>query len=118
MKRTNAIIETLKRQPATGTEMPYHQAFVSMSVANRQRIRKICAIGSTNSKYKMGRVTTVYYLEGDEDRAAVRFAEANYAALSKIERLYNSVLSRQIEKTLLNKIWIAHNQGKNNVRKT
>ena len=106
MPRTNAIIDTLEKHPSTNAELPYRNGLNMMSFENRRRILKIKVIGSQGlPKYKCGCFLTVYYLKNDEDRAAEHFVKVNFIRLQKIELTYNNVLSRQIEKTMLKKIW-------------
>ena len=106
MPRTNAIIKTLENHPSTNAELPYKNGLTTMSFRNRRCIQKIKVIGSRGlAKNKYGCFITVYYLKNDEDRAAEHFVKVNFVRLQKIEMTYNNVLSRQIEKTMLKKIW-------------
>ena len=108
MTRTNAIIETLKNYPATSAELPYKKGYNTMNLTSQHCLRKIRVIGSSNSKHKYGYFFTIYYLDGDEDRAVEHFVKVNFARLQKLEGFNNTVLSRQIEKTMLKKIWKAY----------
>ena len=108
--KPNKLIDALEEYPCTMRELPYH-VYASMELANQKRILKIKVAGTrTNTRVnRYGRFTTVYYLEGDEDRAVQKFVEVNVVevnagALVKVDFGRNNMLRSGLPKHILKKI--------------
>ena len=96
----NRIIERLEESPCTSTELPYRFAPCHMGRKNRGRVRQIRVARNRSKKPGHGWFKTVYYLEGDEDRAVMKFAEVNAEALSGVDFRRNNVLTSGLSREL------------------
>ena len=110
--RTNALIELLKICPRTDSELPYRVTPHGMSLANRKMILKISIPGGKNVPIKHTRFDTVYYLDGDEERAIQRFVEINREGILKMRESQCNSLCRSVRKELREKLYLAAGFGR------
>ena len=80
----NKIIQALENHPCTYTELPGKLSPCRMSIKNRVRVRRIKISGNYSKKPGRGLFKTIYYLEGDEDRAIQKFVEINEEPISHL----------------------------------
>jgi len=104
MKKSK-IIEMLEAKPCTREELPYKHSISQMSQSNRGRIQKIRVTGKrTNRCFRCGKFKTVYYLLGDEDRAAEKFLQVNEETLGKLNLSTNSMLDSGLNREMAQRI--------------
>lgn len=100
----NKIIAQLEEQPCTNKDLPYRVCLNTMSMASRKRIRRIRMSGNHGHATKCGCFLTVYYLEGDDDRAVKVFAEVNAAAIKTLDLSHNTVLDSGLTREMAQKL--------------
>ena len=104
MKKSK-IIEMLEAKPCTREELLYKHSISQMSQSNRGRIQKIRVTGKrTNRCFRCGKFKTVYYLLGDEDRAAEKFLKVNAETLGKLNLSTNSMLDSGLNREMAQRI--------------
>ena len=104
MKKSK-IIEILEAKPCTREELPYKHSISQMSQSNRGRIQKIRVFGKrTNNSFRCGKFKTVYYLVGDENRAAEKFIKVNAETLTRLDLSRNSALDAGLHRDMSQKI--------------
>jgi len=81
---SNKLIQCLESCPCTNADLPYRISPCRMSIADINRVRQIRVAGNHAKKPGHGKFRTVYYLEGDEDRAIERFIDVNKQSLKSI----------------------------------
>ena len=104
MAHTNQIIALLEEYPRTKNELPYRVCLNTMSMAARKRIRRIRLSGRRGYTTKCGRFQTVYYLEGDDDRAIKAFAEVNADAINTLDLSRNTIIDSGLTRELAQKV--------------
>lgn len=101
----NKIIQLLEKHPCVYSDLPGKISPCRMSFANRERIRQIRVAGKrTNRCFRCGRFQTVYYLEGDEDRAAKKFVEVNAEVLARLNLRGNTALDSGLNREMAQRI--------------
>lgn len=103
MTRINKVYEQLKRSPCTREELPY-AIKGTMGLIYRTRIRILRVAGNRSNKSDYGRFKTVYYLEGDEDRAVHVFAEVNADVLAQLDFSHNTAIDSGLSKDIAQKL--------------
>lgn len=104
MAPTNQIIALLEECPRTNNDLPYRVCLNTMSMESRKRIRRIRLSGSRGHNTKCGHFRTVYYLEGDDDRAAKVFAEVNTVAIKSLDLSHNTILDSGLTREMAQKV--------------
>lgn len=104
MKR-NSVIDALTVCPCVEKELPY-PVRSDMALEGRRRIMKIKVAGTRTNRRcnRCGRFITVYYLDGDEDRAVKKFVDVNKDTLGRIDFSRNSVLDSGLHRQIVRKI--------------
>ena len=101
----NKIIEMLEVKPRTREELPYKPSVSQMSQSNRGRIQKIWVSRKrTNRCFRCGKFKIVYYLLGDEDRAAEKFIKVNAETLARLNLRTNSALDAGLNRDMAQRI--------------
>jgi hypothetical protein len=101
MTRTNHFIEVLKDHPCVYTELPYKPGINSMSTESRQSIRRIRVSGRKGTHAApYGHMQTVYYLDGDEDRAVELFVKVNVDMLKMLDLRRYTILDSGLPKEI------------------
>ena len=77
-----------------------------MSLSNRMRLRRIHVTGKrTNSgNNRVGAFKTIYYLEGDEDRAVTKFIDVNIKPLLTLNYRHNNALDAGLTRDMAQRI--------------
>ena len=81
---SSKLIQCLESGPCTNAELPYRVSPCRLSIENINRVRQIRVAQNRTKKPGHGKFLTVYYLEGDEDRAIERFIKVNKQSLKSI----------------------------------
>ena len=101
----NQVFDALERSPCTRKELPYpHRGYTSST--SPKQILKIKPAGTrTNTRVnRYGRFETVYYLQGDEDRAVEKFIQVNAEPLGKVDFGKNNTLRSGLPDCIFQKI--------------
>ncbi len=101
---TNKIIKLLEDHPCTREETIIPLSPCRMSLKNRDRIRQIRVAGNRSKTPGRGWFKTVYYLEGDEDRAVKMFIEVNAESLQGLDFSRNTVLDSGMSREMAQKV--------------
>lgn len=100
----NKIIQILQEHPRTNKDLPHRISPCRMSIENRGRIRQIRVAGNRSKKPGRGWFKTVYYLEGDEDRAITLFADVNAETLAGLNFRRNTIIDSGLTREMARKI--------------
>ncbi|MFC7047304.1 hypothetical protein ACFQH6_19515 [Halobacteriaceae archaeon GCM10025711] len=92
--------DRLRERPRT--DIPKNR----FSYKERMVLRKISVAGTrgTQRKARGGRWTTVYYLEGDHERAAERFAEVNQERIDRLDRSGRNSLQSSLSQPVYDRV--------------
>jgi|GEM_PF-4588602 len=104
-RKRNQLVDALRRGPCTRKELPYPYQGV-MNLASPEAIMKIKPAGTrTNARInRYGRFETVYYLQGDEDRAVAKFIQVNAEPLGKVDFGRGNALQSGLPEDIYQKI--------------
>lgn len=100
----NKIIQLLEEHPRTRQEINAPISPCRMSFENRDRIRQIRVAGNRSKKPGRGWFKTIYYLEGDEDRAVKMFIEVNSESLRGLDLSRNTALDSGLSREMAQKV--------------
>lgn len=96
------VIERLTDAPCIADELP--TGFLRMSVRYREKIRKIKVSGNRAHTLGHGGLKTVYYIAGDERRAAKKFIDENREAITQVGASQYSILNSNLDKEMVAEI--------------
>lgn len=101
---SSKLIQCLESGPCTNAELPYRVSPCRLSVEDINRVRQIRVAQNRTNKPRHGKFLTVYYIEGDEDRAIERFISVNKQTLKSINFHTYSTLDSGMSRKMSQKV--------------